>query len=571
MKGMKKLLAFVTLPALLFAAAACDGTNDGDGTGGNNGGGTGGGGYKDVIERPDIETPATPPQIVYPEKPASAPSSPAAGAVPAISSYTAFKADSTYKIEGTSPVHISYQDVTDFAYVYAAVENYSPAYGNVKITLNSSGAERFAVQAVYYEAYDLGYSPVTVHLQELTDGEQYAIFEMGESLITDKNYTAVQGQSVKDKTILGFVLFIDSLPSYAPTADASGALDIINFEFLPDGDPALEDRYVKPVADLSAATADSGVTLTKEEGKITASGSGSVYIPVEKYSTDYAKLQVALRGDAGAKASIAVQYTLPGAAKAVSSATQVTLTGEDDPFEYDYENAMPDSDDDDLKTQYIKNGTVTAVVVTPVEGEIGIEGVTFIRTAAAGAYVADNWVSNSSDITIPRAANGGNAKLEMMFNESWLNLSVGVKNGAGVKGMQIKVYAPDGLTHLGIGIVNNSSAHSEGQNPGQFVLRGSATLFNGKDSALSGANGVLMGENLEGIVETVSYDEAAKIYTIGYDFSKMHLTDNTKFEDYTITSLIFYPHCPSPCAQKAQHQYDGSRNLYFLSIDLITK
>ncbi len=569
MKGLKKFMALFTVPALLFVAAACD---FGGGTGdGGTGGGTGDGGYKDVIERPDIEMPATPPQAVYPEKPAEKPSAPSGGAA-AISSYTAFKAESTYKIEGTSPVHISYQDVTNFAYVYAAVENYSPAYGNVKITLNCSGAERLAIQAVYYEAYDLGYAPVTVHLQELTEGEQYAIFEMGESLITDKNYTAVQGQSVKDKTILGFVIFIDSLPSYAPVTDASGALDIVNFEFLPDGDPALEDRYVKPIADLSEATADSGVTLTKGEGKLTASGSGSLYIPVEKYSADYAKLQVALNGTAGAKAEIAVQYTLPGAASAVSKATQVTLTGGDESFEYDYENVMPDSDNDDLKTQYVKNGTVTAVVVTLTGGdELGIEGVTFIRTAKTEAFVSDNWVSNSSDITIPRAANGGNAKLEMMFNESWLNISVGVKNGANVTGMQIKVYAPDGLTHLGIGIVNNATSHSEGQNPGQFILRGSATLFDGSDSVLSGPNGVLGGENLEGIVETISYDEAAKIYTIGYDFSKMHLTDNSKFEDYTITSLIFYPHCPDPCAQKAQHQYDGTRALYFLSIDLITK
>lgn len=535
MKGLKKFLALAAVPAMLLTLAACKTTP---------------GGYKDVIDRPDIEMPATPPQAVYPEKPATKPSAPAAGVAPSIAAYTASESINPYQItkdEGT--VHVSYKDVSNFAYVYAEVKDYSPTYGNVKITLNNSGAERLAIQAVYYEQYELGYTPVTVYLNNLIAGEQYAIFEMKDSLIIDKTFTPVQGEPVKDKTVLGFVIFIDSLPSYAPEKDAAGELDIVSFEFLQDGDPALEDKYVKPVADLTAKTEKNG----------------SVFVPVDKYSADYAKFNVALSGDAGSKAEIAVQYTIPGSTNAISTAKQVELTGTDDVFEYDYQEMMPTEGGDDLTTQYIKNGTVTAVVIKPLENaEITIEDVTFKRTAKEGAYVGDNWSSQSSDVTIPRKANGGNAKLEVYFNESWNNVSVGVKNGAKVTGITFKIYAPDGLTHLGIGITNSSSSHSEGQNAGQFILRGSAQLFNGKASEKA----PLSDPTLKGITETLAYDEATKIYTITYDFSKM--TEN-KFEDYTLNSIVFYPHCPNPCDNSSTHKYDGVHKLYFLSIDLATK
>lgn len=562
MKGLKKLLAFAVVPAMLFSFAACGETG---GTGG--GGGTEDGGYKDVVERPEIEMPETPAQVQYPEKPASAPAKPAEGVKPSVKEYVSSQSKSGYTVEKKgNGAAVTYREVSNWAYVYASVENYSPAYGNFKITLQNGdpAAERIAIQAVYYEAYDLGYAPVTVHMGEIAEGEQYIVVELGEYPITNASYQPVQGESVKDKTIIGFVIFVDSLPSYAAT-DRTGAFEITNFEFLADGDPSLEDRYVKPVADLAAATAEGGATVQAGE-TVKVSGSGSAIIPLEKYSVDYTKFNVTLRGEAETEVELALRYTLGG--KTMTSAPkQVTLNGGDTAAEYDFFDLRPTEGGDDITTQFVKNGEVQAIVVTPkTDGrEVEICAVSFVRTATDGAYVSDAWTS-TSDVTVLRAANGGNAKLEYMFYTAWNNFTVPVRKGAGVTGITFKIYAPEGLTHLGIGIKNNAMVGSAGQSAGTFILRGSSYLFNGAASDTVGTIGDTE-PNLKGLVETVAYDEATKIYTISYDFTGVESMD---FSEYTLTSLIFYLNCPGTADEVEEHLFEGSRALYFLSIDLTT-
>ena len=557
MKKFRMITVFAVVLALLFAVASCGRTESDNGT---------------KVERPELEMPTVSPHIVYPEKPSEKPATPPAGTLPSVKSYASSQAESGYTVTTEQNVtEIGYSEVTDWAYVYAAVENYSSAYGNIKITIrNESGAqaaERITIQALYYEAYDLGYAPVTVYAGELAAGEQYVVAELGEFLITDKAYNKIKGQSVKDKTIIGFVIFIDSLPTYAPSLDANGSLEITAFEFLADGDPKLEDRYVKPVADFENATADEGVNVVKGETlAFTLTGdSGSVRLPVEKYtSADFAKFTVVAEGAADSAFDIALGYTLDGGkTKAVSSAQTVTLTGEESRAEYDFTAMRPTSGGDDLTTQFIKNGTITEVILTPTvaNAQITVKSITFERTVSDGGYVSDVW-SEASDVSVERAERGGNAKISYAYYTAWFNISVPVRKGEGVNKLQLVMYDPDGLTHLGVGITTSSPNSSGGQNAGTFILRGALDVV---DKAA--APRTITETGMKGIVETCAYDVETKLFTITFDFTNMDKDgDDKTFADYSITSVLFYLNCAD---DNAEHEFDGKHTLYFLSIDLL--
>lgn len=566
MKRISKFLALLTLPALLLGFAACGEKGDptytkGDPT------------YTDVADRPEIETPVPMQTVVYPEKPAQKPAAPAAGVVPTVADYTASAAKSAYTVEKTEKgAKISYNNISDWAYVYVSVTNYSAEYGNVKITLENGEnvAERIAVQAVYYEAYELGYAPVTVFLGELTEGEQYVIIELGEHMITDKNYDPVKDNSVKDKTLLGFVIFIDSLASYKPLTDTTGSLEITNFEMLKDNDPKLADRYVKPAIGFANATADEGVTLTKSETTVELSGEGTAYMPVTKYTSDYAKFSLTLNGTAQVK--VGVRFTFDGATQLLSTAKSVTLTGSAKEVTYDYLEMFAESTNPDISTQYVKNGTVTDIYVTITEGSATVEGATFERTATGGAYVADVW-TDCSDVQVARAQNGGNARIDYKYHSGWdSSISVPVRKGAGINKIEMKIYAPDGISHFGFGVSTTSNLSSNNQAVGRYIMRPSRHTFK---ITSSGIQSVLKNPeeepNLNGLKEILDYDAETKIYTITYDFTEMKDTAGNSISDYTVSSLIFYFNCPCAGNDQKAHKFEGKQSLYILSIGLYTE
>jgi hypothetical protein len=228
----------------------------------------------------------------------------------------------------------------------------------------------------------------------------------------------------------------------------------------------------------------------------------------------------------------------------------------------------PTSGGDDLTTQWVKNATVEAIVLTLSSGSVELSDASFVRTATDGGYVADVWTSSASDVTILRSSVGGNAKLSYSYYTTWYNFSVPVRKGEGVKKLKLQIYAPDGLTHLGVGITTSSPYSSDGQNAGNFILRGSSALYE-EENTVSG--GSLTANGLQGVVESCSYDATSKIYTLTYDFGSMQKdTAGCTFSDYSITSLIFYLNCPCGGDTAKAHIFDGTRSLYFLSIDLLS-
>lgn len=532
--------------------------------------------YTDTIERPEIDMPEIATRVKYPAKPDSKPATPAEGVEPSVKAYLASEAASPYTVTNTANgKRIAYSDVSDWSYVYVQIENYSPDYGNFKITLNNdpenkgtdaASAERIAVQAVYYEAYELGYSPVTVFSGELIGGEQYVIADLGETLITDESFGAVAGQSVRNKTVLGFVVFIDSLPSMPPANGASGTLDILNFQLLKDGDPALEDRYVKPIASFENAEASEGITVAKGE-TLTVSGTGSVSLPLDKYTPDFAKFTLSVNGTQSEKVKVGVRYSLKETYE-LSPQTEATLTGSEQDVVFDFNALRPASGGDDMESRLIKYGDVTHIVLSfDSVTDFVLSDVKWTRTATDGAYVADSWTSNSSSVTKNWAYEGGNAGFALEYHTAWNYVSVPVRKGEGIAKIVLTLYAPDGLNHLGVGVVNNSPHNSAGQNKGSFIVRRAADVIKGADTEPSDYSGE---KYMQGITETIAYSAETKTYTLTYDFSKMKKDDDEKtFADYTTTAILFYMNCPCGGADAKAHEFEGTRSLYFMSIQLL--
>lgn len=562
MKRISKFIALLAIPAFAFGAVACESADTNSGPLH----------YTDVVERPEIEVPSPAKTVVYPQKPAQKPSAPQPGTAPTIGAFASSAADSPYTVtEEEGKTTVAFNEVSDWTYVYIPVEDYSAEYGNMKLTIENSAekpAERIAIQAVYYEGYELNYAPVTVFLGELGEGEQYVIVQLGEHMITDENYNPVSNSPVREKTVLGFVVFIDSLPSYAPLTDKTGSVDFLNVEMLKDDDPKLLDRYVKPAFDWDSVIRDASITsFSKADEKITASGTGGINLPVNKYTADYTKYTFSAKGSGSV--SVGVVYRLDGHIK--WTLREIELTSELQTFEYDFTEVFAEGNDD-LKTQYIKNGTITAIDIEMEDGSIEMSDITFVRTATGGAYVSNVWTGSPS-VDIVRAANGGNAKLEYSFHTDWTNISVPVRNGAGIKRMTFKIYAPDGMNHLGIGVSSTSSLSSNNQPVGNYILRPSRYVFDGNNSERVGSTPSKDEDepNLKGMTETVAYDAATKIYTVTYDFTEMNNTENKSISDYTITSLIFYLNCPCAGSKKEAHTFEGKRSIYILSIGLMAE
>lgn len=523
--------------------------------------------YKDQVDRPNIDAPITRPQVVYPEYPATKPAAPAPDTVPSVSGYSASDSDNPYQLateaDGTA---ISYADISDYAYIYAPVENYSPTYGNIKITLENSkpAAERVGIQAIYYEAKEWGYTPVTVFVGSLVEGEQYLVAELGETSLIDATYQAIPDKKIRDQTIIGFVIFIDSLPSFAPQADTIGTCKIKSFEFLTDDDPKLQDRYVIPETDLENVEAADGVTVTTGETlTLTADRAATVRLPVSRFSADFGKFVLTAKGTGAVE--IGVDYKLTGEKAARASIPQsIALTDTNVAYEYDFSTQRVQDEKDDIKTQYVKGGKVTDVYINlPVGATVEIESVAFIRTVLQGAHATEVW-KGCPGVEVSNVVAGGNAKLAVEHYTGWLFSTLSVRKGEGIQKLVYTIYAPQGLNHIGIVVSITSELGTDGQNAGNYVLRGSAFRVDENSSVAS--DSFTAANNLAGVTEKVEYNAATKTYTFTYDFTQMEKDANGKtFADYTINSLLFYLNDPN-----SQDEYEGVRNLYFLGIDLLT-
>ena len=118
----------------------------------------------------------------------------------------------------------------------------------------------------------------------------------------------------------------------------------------------------------------------------------------------------------------------------------------------------------------------------------------------------------------------------------------------------VKVVVPEsGWYHLGIAVKANGQ---------EAVLRASAGLLDGENTEIPAKSGLA-----EGVVETVTYDAANRMYTFVYDFTNAVKAPSTgkAINEETISALMFYLNDPVDQGVGA-HEYDGVKTLTFAGV-----
>lgn len=526
--------------------------------------------WKDTAPRPEITTPEVLGGYAeYPGKPAE---KPAVDTSKKTSAGT-YAAHGAYTIESSEEVEATYAEVGDWDYIYVSVNDYQSKYGNFKITLDTKGAERVAVQAIYWEMYENGERPVTVFRGDLADGEQYLVAELGKYTRLDEEYQPITGQSLKDASILGFAVFLDSNPAQAAVSDKAGRATFKSFEFLEDGDPALNDKYVVPKVNWSGSYGDAGYTVVApEEGGVSVSYTeipqySRAYLPVVNFTPDYAEFDITLATKGVKNYSIGVMFSVEGHSEwqpyvDIYTASGVTDGEHTHTVNFDGINPIDMNNNwNPVPGEYIKNYNVYQICLwfdslnqqdgQTYSGTATVDKVTFNRTATEGCTVGKAWSSMTPSVTIgDDVMNGGSGTINYTFYTGWYKLSMPVSSYEPKSKLTIKLMSDDPIDYFGIVVMSNGTEVT--------ILSGwdKLTEFEDKtDESTSQARGTV-----------VSVRKGSDgIYTISFDFTnaKKSIVTNLAFWEQTITNIGFYlgdPNTPPT-------EWSGTRSIRFVSVE----
>lgn len=537
--------------------------------------------WTDTVSRPVIDPLQDGKYIVYPEKPDTPPQAIDPETKPYVTGYTASD-ESGYTItEGEDGITISYDEVRNWSYVYVAVENYQPEYGNFKITAAGNGAERIAIQALYYEMYDLNQPAITVYRGDIALGTQYFIANLGEHSLLNASYNTISDSSVREETIIGFLLFIDSNPSQTPTSDKTGTLTITGFDFLDDSDPALKDRYVAPSVGVGfmdagySANRDEDGTIHLEREAGTAYWT-KAYLSVANYSKDYTAFTLKMN-TTGVK-SYKIQLEInPEGHNWQTTVDMLTVTNvEDGVHEHyiDFTATQPISmlpPYDWVPGYFIKNCKITSILIyldTYEEGNspdfaasATISDLKFERTAIEGTQISRGWAPGSAYVTLGNDIQaGGVGTIQFSWHEDWYYLGMPVVNYEKSKQLKIVMEVADGLGNIGIALTANGF---------EYVLHTGWIQMRGNNTELEPMTGTI-----KGITETLTYDETNKIYTFVFDFSNGIKIDpyNIMLNEMEITLLRFYLNDPDESVNgdlAIDAYFEGKRTIRFISVEFI--
>lgn len=527
--------------------------------------------WTDTAERPDIQPPAVlGGYIEYPEAPAHKPEADPS-AVTSSGDYTAY---GNYTLTETSEgLEASYAEVEDWDYIYVSVENYQSKYGNFRISLNTKGAERIAVQAVYWEMYENGEKPVTVYQGDLADGEQYVIARLGDFTRLDGLYQPLTGQSLQDAAILGFVILVDSNPAQTAASDREGKVTFESFDFLEDDDPALEDKYVVPQVNWSGSFGDAGYTVeAPEEGGIRVEYEqiplySRVYIPIVNFSPDYAEFEISLTTSGVSSYSIGVMFSVESHSEwqpyvelfkesAAVDGIHTHTVNFDGANPIDMNNGW-----NPVPGEYIKNYNVYQIVIwfdsteqqpgTEYSGEASVDSVTFNRTATEGCVVGKAWSANTPSIVVgDDVLVGGSGTVTYSYYTGWYKLTMPVSGYEPRTKLIVRFMSDDPVDYFGVAV---TSAGSE------------VVLLSTWDKLTEFENNTdESGTAAAGTVSSVTKDSETGIYTATFDFTdaQKSIVTNLAFWEQTITNVGFYFNDPNN-----GEAWDGTRTIRFISVE----
>lgn len=558
MNKFLKIIGSISIACtMLFASVACDEKEEIV--------------YTDRESRPTIQQPTVSEFVKYPSMPTSAPV--VDSETPSVSGYEV--SENSYTMTQTeNGTAFAYQDIADWSYVYVKIDDYNTSLSNIKMVLDVSGAERIAVQAIYYEMAEKGYKPVTVYQGDLVDGEQFVIFELGQYKVLDAGYSFVSDESLKDQQILGFVLFVDTNPKQIAPSNYQGEFTVKEVKFLADGDAELADRYVAPSvnsitsdADITVDTSGENTVCTYEAGKMQYS---AIFLNLANYSSLYTEFNLVLNTVGVEHLTITLQFSGGQSDWQTESSNlyeKTISTDGEQSISVDFSDAQPlGMDWNYVSGYYIKNYKVLAIKIMPDSnqanvdhgGEIEIKSVEFVKTVEdTGVSISKAWSTNSSaDMTIlDGVAAGGYGSVAVNYHTAWWNLTMPVKGYAEPKTkLIVKVVVPeDGWYHLGIAVKANGQ---------EAVLRASAGLLDGANTEVPAKTDLAAG-----VVETVTYDESSRMYTFTFDFTNAtkNSVTNKAINEETISALMIYLNDPVDQGVTA-HEYDGAKTITFAGI-----
>lgn len=528
--------------------------------------------YADMIERPsDIPPLSYRNYVKYPEKPADinigqGSGMPTVGTVSTTSEY--------YKVEqADGKITVKFNEVSDWDYIYIPINNFNKEYQNIKLTATGTNIFNVSASALYYEMYEKNLPAVTTLIQSVGDTEQYYFMELGKCKLVDESYYTLP-ENLGEQSVYAICLFVDSNPSLlspVKNTEKESVFEITSIEFLKDGDPSIKDKYVEP--SLNVGYFDPSYNAVKDdetkEYTITKASTATLYenanLSVSNYSSDYSAFSMKYETSGINNLSIEITFTggLAGWADSVSVYKATNLTDGEHEAYIDFSNAQPlDTTDNKWETvygYYVKNYKVTGIrfFLDTIDGELNenegtlhISEIKFERTVVeTETTISKGWSAGSSNINLgDDIAAGGIGSVEYNWYNSWDYLAIPVLNYNPTDKLVIKFQAEE-IDYLGVALGGAQFPQ------GEMVIK---SCWEKVD---------VVGEkemDVDGMVETIEYDETTKIYTITFDFT--NATTVKRFEDkkaneMNITALRFYFTDPD-----STNEFEGTRTIRFISI-----
>ena len=531
--------------------------------------------WTDTVPRPEISTPEViGGYVTYPSAPDSAPADADTSKAPSVKS---FSSHGKYTLTDDGGVTVAeYEDLSDWDYVYASVDNYHGEYSNFKITLGVSGAERIAVQAVYYEMYSLGRKAVTVFQGDLSSGERYVIAEFGKLAQTNDEYQPISN-TLKEAKIIGFAIFIDSNPAQLAVSDRAGKVTFKAFDFLKDGDPELEEKYVVPSANYDGAASDQGYTVDKVTGDdesvnaINVSYSAPaqysrVYIPIVDYTPDYAEFDIKVKTQGVGGYAISVMFSTEGHedwqpyADPLVRVPNATDGEHEHTLNFDGVSPTSMSTFQPIAGEFIKNYRVYQICIwfdsldgmTPTGNATAtVSDVKFNRTATDGASIGKAWSTDTPNIVIGDDVEvGGIGTITYTYypaSAGWFKLMMPISSYEPKTKLTVKFVTDDPVDYMGIALMSN----------GQEV-----TINSGWDKFEQGTKTDDSGSDANGTVRTIT--KVGNMYTVSFDFTnaKKSIVTGLAFWEKTVTNMRVFL-----CDTTSANPWDGTRTIKFVSIE----
>ena len=561
-KMIRKISIFILSFAIVVLLAACNKEGETIITG--------------TIDRPnDLPPLGEVLNVKYPEKPSGMTAGQGSG-VPTIGTATS---DSEYYSlsQENGQITVSYSEVERWDYVYLPIENFNKGYQNIKITASATNVDKIAVAAIYYEMYDLGYPAVATLTQDVIDGAQYFVMQLGKKNLLDDAYNSLDAV-LGDQTVIGLCIFIDSNPAQPTIKDGSKecVLTIEKVEFLPDGDAGLGDIYVAP--GIKPGFSDPHNTVEKDASGnyvVTRTSDATLneaaYFAISNYNSDYTAFTLTMN-TTNVK-NIVFEVIFSGGKVGTEWRDQVTL----DTFAnlsdgqhnivVDFAEAQPtDMSWNAVPNYFVKNYNIhtikmyidtTSEYINGIDSDATIEisEFKFIRTAHDENTVTKKWAPVSSPVFRfgDDLNNGGIGSVIYTHHNSWDSFQMPISNYTPVDKITIKLQTSEPMKHIGIALVsgNYDTTNSE------YVIKGSEYLITDTQEQAG---------DLAGLVQTVNYDSATNTYTITFDFSNVVTVDrfgNKKITEMRVSALRFYLTDPNN-----DDAFDGERTITFLGVTL---